>query len=100
MSMPSPPPPTQAGVAKMIAGLIQQGTPPASLILMMRFNPQGKTLLRQAAALTEPAELIAPLKADPESWAFLQAFPEEQVLEFARGFIEEARKVVGEPTRQ
>ena len=100
MSMPTPPPPTQAGVAKLIAGLIRQGTPPASLILMMRFTPDGKKLLREAAALVDSAELIAPFKADPESWAFLQPFPEEDVLAFARGFIDGAREVVGEPTKQ
>lgn len=91
MSLPAAP--TQSGVAKMIAGLLEQKTPPASLILMMRFSPTGKGLLKNAAAVESPAVLLQPLRDDPDSWKWLSHFPEEQVTEFARGFIEEARKL-------
>lgn len=91
-------PPTQDGMAKMIAELIAKDTPAASLTLLIRFTPEGKKALKHAAQLTGPDVLLQPFKDDPKSWQWLQQFPDEKINKFAADFIAEARKLFPQET--
>jgi hypothetical protein len=92
--LPPVPPPSQAAVAEMIAGLIRQGHSAQTLVTLMRWDKEGKALLLAIAATETAEELLAPFRADPASWQALSPLGEPALFSFATDLISEAKAVV------
>lgn len=83
---------SQAQMAATIAGLIRTGTKADPLILLMKMSDGGRKLLEHAAGIEDPEQLIAPFREDPPSWKHLEHIPAEQLLAFAKDFLNKAAK--------